>query len=84
MQVDKYLYMISEKEIMYSSWYAKILKFRLRQTGQEVLHYCEYLRHTKILEDVNVYVEQYTFSIIIFILMQTAYNYIQAISQLVN
>ena len=40
MQVDKYLYIISQHEIMYSSGFAKILRFRLRQTGQEFLYYC--------------------------------------------
>ena len=35
MQIDKYLYVISENAIMYSSRYAKIWRFRLRQTGHE-------------------------------------------------
>ena len=39
MQVDKYLYNISENEIVYSSGYATILRYRLRQTGQEILYY---------------------------------------------
>ena len=34
-----YIYIINENEIMYSSGRAKILRFRLRQTGQEVLYY---------------------------------------------
>ena len=42
MQVDKYLYMIIENEIMYLSGYAKIASCRLRQTDPEVLCYCKY------------------------------------------
>ena len=42
MQANKYLCMINENEITHSSGYAKILKFRLRQAGQEVLCYCGY------------------------------------------
>ena len=34
MYADKYIYMISENEIMYSSGYATILTFRLRQTDK--------------------------------------------------
>ena len=40
MQVDKYLYMISEYKIKNLIGYDNILIFRLRQTGQEVLCYC--------------------------------------------
>ena len=39
MQVDKYLCIISENKIMYSSGYAKILRFILKETGQEVLYH---------------------------------------------
>ena len=81
MQVDKYLYMIIENEIMNSSGYANILNFRLRQTGQEVLCYCGYWRHTNILEEFNVYIERCAFRTIILILIQTSCNYVQETSQ---
>ena len=48
MQVGKYSYMSIKNQIMYWSEYAKILSFRLRQRGKEVLCCCGYWRHTNI------------------------------------
>ena len=39
MQFDKCLYMIIENEKVYSSGYAKIMRFKLKQTAQEVLYF---------------------------------------------
>ena len=75
MQVDKYLSRISENEIKYSSGYANFFGFRLRQTGQEVLYYCEYWRHTNILENVEVHNHQISSNLTVFNLNVEVHNH---------